>query len=1093
MSHITGTVQTLSPTIAIGPDSGSPSTSANTWLLNFSHLAAPGGTKLLILHFTNASFPASNRLEVDLGYDVDTFTSADGANFWTRPVNIHVLPGGLVPIRYITNGAATGKVDLDKYGRGESHVGEPGHPSISNCDPFLSATPYAEPTYDPFWYCANPPNWENVACIPSALDVRARVARSVGMIVSVEGSNVSTCSVTLVDADKVITAGHCHTPAEALTSSITFDYQTDCAGNRPGGYNARFHKVKASLEHRYDSGGDYSLLQLATSPAGIPAIQMRHDVPAAGEQVFGVHHPNGAIKKLSLPHPGFDTVLSSSAGAVNVHSTFHISGGSSGCGLFDAAGRIVGVLSNGDPCGKSGPATPLKYFPTAAILLDIAPAPPKPVTRDVMLVFDRSGSMSADDGTGRPKIDAARDAVSLFVQLVRSGTGNRVGLVSFSTAASVPADFNLAAVTGPNKTTLIGPAPYSGGKVGALLPGGRTSIGGGLDEARKQFPMPVTNPRAILLLTDGLQNEAPMINTVEGSFGTIAVHAIGFGTESSLDGTLLTNLATAHSGIYTRAGSGLALEKFFSHAFGNIFEAGILMDPEYFLPGSRNVSDPATFNICGEEAVTVVVGWDRTDTELLMQLKTPGGANVTRGSPGVEDATGRTWTFLRMALPHGGERDGVWSVTVFRPGGGEFPPPAVDLRYFINVIPTGGPKLVRMADSRRYYTGDFINPRVLLRYDDGSWPTDADVEVTVSRPDAAVGNVLSSSGLRPPMTVDGDVIPSRQATLMALEQASGHPVVAYTETNFQLADDAVSTGGAFEPAALFGKPFTDLLMIEGNYTFHFRARYGNECIAMRELLWSLHVDAGIDPGRTDVTTSVAGTCPEGRTAVRVVFIPRDKYGNKLGPGRLDGLSIASTSGTSVNGPVRDNGDGSYTIDLCWDAETSLPPGVIVTQPDRPPVEIPIPLPEGLPKFVYSVKFVCGVQTEPDCHCAPVRPGEYATEINIHNYLDVEVKIEKHVLPMVFAGAVAGREPRFVGRKASDRLVLPPHSATMDDCCRLRELLLGEPSGADVPLTIGFLEIISPRPINVIAVYTVTSGKSGAVSIDVEQIEGRRTT
>lgn len=80
---------------------------------------------------------------------------------------------------------------------------------------------------------------------------------------------------------------------------------------------------------------------------------MRPDVPGIGEQVFGVHHPNGAVKKLSVPHPGFATVTGSGSLFINVPSNFHVSGGSSGSGLFDAAGRIVGVLSDGDPCRRT--------------------------------------------------------------------------------------------------------------------------------------------------------------------------------------------------------------------------------------------------------------------------------------------------------------------------------------------------------------------------------------------------------------------------------------------------------------------------------------------------------------------------------------------------------------------------------------------------------------------------------------------------------------------------------------------------------------------------------------------------------------------
>ncbi|HJR79348.1 MAG TPA: vWA domain-containing protein [Anaerolineales bacterium] len=953
MSHVTGTVQAVAPVVSIGPDSGIAPSAPNTWSLNFAHTPAPGSTKLLILHFRSANFPANNRLEVDLGYDTDVFTAADGTDFWTRPINIYVLAGGLVPIRYITNGAATGSVQLDKYGRGEQHAGLQCHPSISNCDPFLKDPTYTEPTYDPFWYCMNPPNWENAACIPSTTDVRARVARSVGMIVSLHGNELTTCSVTLVDADKVISAGHCHTPAEALASSVTFDYQTDCSGARPAGYNPRFYKVKAVVKHGYVSSLDYSLLQLAAAPPGIPVIQMRHDVPAPGEQVFGVHHPNGAVKKLSPPHTGFANVLASNATIVNVPSNFHVSGGSSGSGLFDTAGRIVGVLSNGNPCGRGSrlpdepcatgfTPTPLNYLATARIVQDLAPAPPPSITRDVMVVFDRSGSMTENDGTGRTKIEAARDALSLFVQLVRSNVGNRVGLVSFSTAASSPADFAIAAVNPANKLTLIGPAPYSGGKVGALMPGGATSIGEGLDAARLQFPSPGTNPRAILLLTDGMQNTPRFVSQVEGALAGIDVHSIGFGTDANLDGALLTALAAAHNGVYTRAESGLALEKFFSEAFGNIFEAGILMDPEYDLPANQPGGTPQSFNVCGEENLTIVAGWDRTDASLLLEVTSPGGTIITGTSPTIESSTGRTWTFLRLPLPYNAERNGVWRVNVVRPSDIELPPPAPQLRYFINIIPGGGARLLKMPDEQRYYTGDVINPLVYLRYADGGWPMDARVQVTVTHPVVGAGNILSRQTLRAPATLDGDTLPARQATLTALQRESNDPIIQYTQTTFDLFDDAANLKGAFEPAGMFGRPLGDLLKMEGNYTFHFQATYGEECTATRELLYSLHVDVGVDPTRTDISTTVAEQRPDGTREIQVTITPRDRYGNLLGPGRADQLSVSGNTGTTVSGPVSDLDNGSYSIPAVWDRSSGNAPGIVIGQPDKPCIVVQDP-------------------------------------------------------------------------------------------------------------------------------------------------------
>ena len=1075
MSHITGTVQVLGVPLTIGPASGSPATSPNTWALDFAHTAAPGGTKLLMLHFQNVSLPGANRLEVDLGYDTDVFTAADGGEFWTRPINIHAFGSGKVPVRYITSGAPAGSAQLDRYGRGERHAGEPGHPSFSNSDPFLPDPVYTEPTYDPFWYCSDPPNWENVGCLPGA-DIRAQAARSVGMIVSVHGDTVSTCSVTLVDADKVISAGHCHTPAEAVTSSVIFGYETDCAGNRPGGYAPRFHKVKAALKFRYDSGFDYSLLQLATAPAGIAPVQLRHDVPSVGEQVFGVHHPNGAVKKLSLPHAAFATVTASGAMGIRVPTSFHVSGGSSGSGLFDAAGRIVGVLSNGNPCAGSQ----LSYFPTATILTQIAPAPPPPITRDVVLVIDRSGSMQEGDGTGRRKIDAAKDAVSLFVQLVQAGTGNRAGMASFSTTAGPPT-FGITAVTNPNKTALIGPAPYAGGLVGGLTPGGATSIGEGLDAARAQFPMPGANPRAILLLTDGLQNRPRSIAQVEPALAGIDVHAIGLGSDANLDGALLSALAAGHGGLYTRASSGLALLKFFSQAFGNIFEAGVLLDPEFALPANQS-APPLGFRVCGEERLTVVVGWDRTDAGLVVRLHTPGGGVITAGTAGTESTSGRNWTYLRVPLPHAGQRDGQWKVEVLRPGGGgEFPPPAPALRYFVNVIPAGGPRLLREPEGSHVYTGDTLSPLLRVRQADGSWPHEVEMELTVLRPDAGAGNLLSEAGLGAGVVVDGDEIPARQATLRAIEQTTGKPAIRYLEQQFTLKEDAANTRGSFEAAGSLGVALPDFLRVEGDYTFHARATYG-ECSGTRELVWTVHVDVGIDPGRTGVTSDPLGTRPDGHECQRLTFTPRDKYGNRVGPGRADDLAVSASPGSMLTSPVRDLRNGAYQVDLCWDPASASPPGILIAQPGRAPVTVG---PAARRLFLYSITFLCGEQKGDCCGCSPVRPGQYATEINIHNLSDRDAPVIKRVIPLVLSGAVRGREPQVATITAVDRLVLPAHTATMDDCCRLQELLLGAAVDGHVPLTTGILEVISTVELAVTAVYTKGDG-----AIDVQVIAPR---
>ena len=284
------------------------------------------------------------------------------------------------------------------------------------------------------------------------------------------------------------------------------------------------------------------------------------------------------------------------------------------------------------------------------------------------------------------------------------------------------------------------------------MPGGATTIGGGLDAAHSQFPVQLNNPRSILLLTDGLQNTGLTIEEVAPQLTGIDINVIGYGTESSLDGELLSDLAWDHNGIYTRAMSPLHLKKFFSLAFGNIFENGVAVDPEFFLPEGSDAAAPMPFDVCGEENVTIVVGWDPDVARLDIRVTSPSGKIIQGSSPGVEQSTGRSWTFLRFALPHDGERDGQWMLQVFRARESR----RVDVNYFVNVIVDGGPRLELMPIGRKYYTGDTINPLVALKYRDGMHPHHAKVEVEVCIPDAGVGNILTSAHLREPITVDAD-------------------------------------------------------------------------------------------------------------------------------------------------------------------------------------------------------------------------------------------------------------------------------------------------------------------------------------------------
>ena len=133
---------------------------------------------------------------------------------------------------------------------------------------------------------------------------------------------------------------------------------------------------------------------------------------------------------------------------------------------------------------------------------------------------------------------------------------------------------------------------------------------------------------------------------------------------------------------------------------------------------------------------------------------------------------------------------------------------------------------------------------------------------------------------------------------------------------------------------------------------------------------------------------------------------------------------------------------------------------------------------------YSVKFVCGVQqklaavagTNEVLGEPPVKPGNYATEINIHNYTYRDVPVGKKVIILVTQGAngqqVVVREPQKTGPfDKFDSIKLGPDFATLDDCNRIWEWTTGKVPPAPAPLTIGYLVILSPVDLDIDAVYT----------------------
>nr|MDT0662514.1 hypothetical protein [Micromonospora sp. DSM 115978] len=199
-------------------------------------------------------------------------------------------------------------------------------------------------------------------------------------------------------------------------------------------------------------------------------------------------------------------------------------------------------------------------------------------------------------------------------------------------------------------------------------------------------------------------------------------------------------------------------------------------------------------------------------------------------------------------------------------------------------------------------------------------------------------------------------------------------------------------------------------------------------------------------------------------------------------GDTGGLAYRSTDGTLYATFEADG--GFYRIDPVTGAATLI----AVNRVDHGLAFAPADEPGELTS--YSVKFVCGVQQETEPVRTVLRPGEYATEINVHNPNNRPVRIRKYLLPLVVKDTVIGREPEFSRIWARDEITLPPDTATLDDCYRIGELLYGTPPPQPLPLTVGFLELVSNAPVIVDVVYTANVPDGRTLTMDVERVPGR---
>jgi hypothetical protein len=569
---------------------------------------------------------------------------------------------------------------------------------------------------------------------------------------------------------------------------------------------------------------------------------------------------------------------------------------------------------------------------------------------DVVLVLDKSGSMTElPPGAAVPptKVEILHSAIETFIgdwQQIDAPTpqgtdfsNDRMGVVFFdSTAvaqtiptADPPVNFFARRAVG-------GSSPWDDviAQVQTLTPGSSTSIGGGVNEAMKQWKADPQHDVYLVVVTDGKQNTAPLITTLPSTFlgldpvsglpqelrkRFIPIQVLGFGTPAAVDENLLTYLSFETSG-----------RSFISVNATTVFDdlASTLVSILKGNTASLVMRNHATMSGAGPgplltlpvdrsaRRVMFSLQWapplvNALDLEVFPPGTAPGGAPAApTSSKKPHQASIQTFDIDPNGI-------GTWSVRVKRAPSFTGAPNA-DVPYTLNVFFLEGSLDYRISSETVHAaTGDTIALRAKVTYDGKPLthlPPDA-IRVRIQRPPEALGTILHDARFNDPSsgnttTPSGDVQTPYDRKLASLDAGLIDRVMPRDLNTISLveASNGVYTGSFDQTSTpgLYG--FETVLDWDDKRTGHVH----------REERLEEHVKVKPDAVRTDIRTARVD-----RNTVAISVTPRDKFGNYLGPGYASLVKAKlNSSGTIMNAlPIDRDESGTYVFTI-----GNVPPG-----------------------------------------------------------------------------------------------------------------------------------------------------------------------
>ncbi len=651
--------------------------------------------------------------------------------------------------------------------------------------------------------------------------------------------------------------------------------------------------------------------------------------------------------------------------------------------VVGGAARITGVsvqsldkntTGAGNPaCGTSFRPIPLNDGPHATVVGQPQILAGGRVGVDAVMVLDRSGSMSSavSSAPGAPtKMARLGEATDTFIDMWAALRANEC--TNF--AVNCPAQGPLPGIQAPvdrlgvvffddNFSWLktLRPASAIDGlkdfstlnlanektEIKAVGPNGSTSIGGGLLLAAPSLaPLPSEpNRKVVLLMTDGYQNTAPLVQVTGPQVQTTSggpaaslpnqpptqIYGVTVGAGVAVDPTINQQVSAASNGFYLNTEDDASiLPNLFVQVLQNAVKFSSV-ETLRVVKGVTRSTAPFTTQVpvgSGMHSLAFNLNWNGRRGPLRVRLTPPAGTPIDF-SP--TTATRPGMLVGNLAFPRQGvtASAGLWTVTI-TPLSSDAGEVAFDFSLLgddttVNSALATAPTQPVVGGSIKLTAQINDLDQKLLGLNGQSG---AQVQVFVVRPGSNLGDVLSDTAAAPaPAGTDsGNEAQRKLAAILAANPNAlikASDIVTLRDDGSAASGDSSANDGVY--SALVPADF------EGHYNFVFlvqgRAESGGGFI--RQAIRTVHVRSMPAGGTTQYATSVIGTLDA--RALQVIATPRNLRGGKMGPGWANYFWFATPGRPAVK-PV-DNLDGSYTARIPFSGST--PPQVSLHFLDQP--------------------------------------------------------------------------------------------------------------------------------------------------------------